>query len=60
MVWEGYRSRLCICNNFNENGLFGTDKLPTENRVSLQRVVHDVADEKNGREREGQQHAFAS
>jgi hypothetical protein len=25
MVWEGYRSRLCKCNNFNENGLFGTD-----------------------------------
>jgi hypothetical protein len=26
MVWEGYRSRLCKCNNFNENGLFGRDK----------------------------------
>jgi hypothetical protein len=25
MVWEGYRSRLCKCNNFNENGLFGRD-----------------------------------
>ncbi len=23
MVWEGHRSRLCKCNNFNENGLFG-------------------------------------
>ena len=60
MVWEGYRSRLCKCNNFNENGLFGRDKLPTENLVSLQCVVHDVASEKNGRQREGQQHAFAS
>ncbi len=30
-----------------------------ENRVAVQRVVHDVADEKNGREREGQQHARA-
>ena len=26
MVWEGYRSRLCKCNNFNENGLFGRDR----------------------------------
>jgi hypothetical protein len=25
MVWEGYRSRLCKCNNFNQNGLFGRD-----------------------------------
>jgi hypothetical protein len=24
--WEGYQSRLCKCNNFDENGLFGTDK----------------------------------
>jgi len=30
-----------------------------ENRVAVQCVVHDVADEKNGREREGQQHARA-
>ena len=27
MVSEGYRSRLCKCNNFNENGLFGRDRL---------------------------------
>jgi len=26
MVWEGYRSRLCKCNNFNENGLFGREQ----------------------------------
>jgi hypothetical protein len=30
-----------------------------KNRVAVQCVVHDVADEKNGREREGQQHARA-
>ena len=30
-----------------------------KNRVAMQRVVHDVADEKNRREREGQQHAGA-
>jgi hypothetical protein len=26
MVWEGYRSRLCKCNNFDENGVFGRDR----------------------------------
>ncbi len=26
MVWEGDRSRLCKCNNFNGNGLFGRDR----------------------------------
>ena len=30
-----------------------------KNRVAVQRVVHNVADEKDGREREGQQHARA-
>ena len=25
MAWEGYRLRLCKCNGFNENGLFGRD-----------------------------------
>src|SRR5579864_6261628 len=30
-----------------------------ENRVAMQRVVHDVADKKSGREDEGQQHARA-
>jgi len=33
MVWEGYRSRLCKCNNFNENGLFG--RAPQELRGIL-------------------------
>jgi hypothetical protein len=27
MVWEGYRSRLRKCNDFNENGLFGMDSI---------------------------------
>ena len=30
-----------------------------ENRIAVQRVAHDVADEKRGREDEGQQHAGA-
>jgi len=30
-----------------------------KNRVAVQRVVHNVADEKDGRERESQQHAPA-
>src|ERR1700730_7065637 len=30
-----------------------------ENRVAVQRVVHDVTDKKNGREYEGKQHAGA-
>ena len=30
-----------------------------KNRITVQRVVHDVADEKSGRERESQQHACA-
>src|SRR5260370_11610135 len=27
MVWEGYWSRLCKCNDFNVYGLFGRDNL---------------------------------
>jgi hypothetical protein len=27
VAWEGYPSRLCKCNNFNVNGLFGRDRL---------------------------------
>jgi hypothetical protein len=27
MAWEGYRSRLCKCNDFNVYGLFGRDTL---------------------------------
>ena len=42
------------------HALFGRDQSPAEHRVSLQCVVHDLADEKNGRERESRQHAFAS
>jgi hypothetical protein len=34
MVWEGYRSRLCKCNNFNRNGLFGRD-IPDASRIQL-------------------------
>jgi hypothetical protein len=26
MAWEGYWSRYGKCNDFNENGLFGSDK----------------------------------
>ncbi len=26
MAWEGYRSRLCKCNDFNVYGLFGRDR----------------------------------
>jgi hypothetical protein len=26
MVWADYRSQLCKCNDFNENGLFGRDR----------------------------------
>jgi hypothetical protein len=28
MAWEGYRWRLCKCNDFNVYGLFGRDKVP--------------------------------
>jgi hypothetical protein len=34
MVWEGYRSRLCKCNNFNRNGLFGRDT-PDASHIQL-------------------------
>jgi hypothetical protein len=41
-----------------EYGQHGLGRLPVA--TLYERVVHDVADEKNGRDREGQQHAFAS
>jgi hypothetical protein len=35
MAWEGYRSRVCKCNDFNVYGIFGRDNLCPHHDVGI-------------------------
>src|SRR5713226_6010908 len=57
MVWEGYTSRVCKCNDFSTNGLFGRDKcfLPFRRTVQARREIcggRDAIPEEIGNRRE--------
>src|SRR5258706_13236882 len=58
MAWEGYRSRLCKCNDFNVYGLFGRDTLQSRQKQTgretqvvilnrLRKRIHQVAKKRN-------------
>jgi hypothetical protein len=34
MVWQGYWSRVCKCNGFNENRLFGRDRHQLDQKIN--------------------------
>ena len=59
--WDDLDEAAIVAGNrtiFSAHGILA--KHTGKNRIPVQCVVHDLADEKNGREREVQQHAFAS